>query len=301
MNFGIYPLSRTHFALLWGMALGVCSVGSCLAAIEIVTTDGRALTGEIDTRSDARTLWIRQEEAGIMLATAVPWEDVATSRLDGERIAAEEITAQVSQLRTSNPAGFLTEYEVFSPESQVIADSAPAFFPRPRVMSVEIDARLANLDRTVEADGLVLAVAPLDAHGQIVPLCGNITVRLLGEIFDLHTGRVSFRELESWNATVVESMFIENLAEVQLRFRHVRPEFDLALRPSALVNVRLGVPGTGNFEASIPIDLRRFNPYRDQLQYQERSRFFRNELTHNPRQVGFPSLSRGFSQSSGGW
>lgn len=301
MNFGIDPLSRTHFALLWGMALCVCSVGSCLAAIEIVTTDGRALTGEIDTRSDARTLWIRQEEAGIMLATAVPWEDVATSRLDGERIAAEEITAQVSQLRTSNPAGFLTEYEVFSPESQVIADSAPAFFPRPRVMSVEIDARLANLDRTVEADGIVLAVVPLDAHGQIVPLCGNITVRLLGEIFDLHTGRVSFRELESWNATVVESMFIENLAEVQLRFRQVRPEFDLALRPSALVNVRLGVPGTGNFEASIPIDLRRFNPFRDQLQYQERSRFFRNELTHNPRQVGFPSLSRGFSQPSGGW
>ncbi len=301
MNFGIYPLSRTHFALLWGIALGVCSVGPCFAAIEIVTTDGRALTGEIDTRSDSRTLWIRYEEAGIILTTAVPWEDVATSRLDGEPIAAAEITSQVSHLKTSNPDGFLTEYEVFSPESQVIADSAPAYFPRTRVMSVEIDARLANLDRTVEPDGIVLAVAPIDAHGQIVPLCGNITVRLLGELFDQHTGRASFLELERWNATVVESMFVENLAEIKLRFRKVRPEFDLGLCTSALVHVRLGVPGTGNFEASIPMDLRKFNPYREQLQYQEGSRFFSNELTHNTRQVGFPPFSRGFAQSSRGW
>ncbi|WP_146447497.1 hypothetical protein [Bythopirellula polymerisocia] len=266
-----------------------------------MTTDGRVLNGEIDAQSDAQTMWIRYRDSGIILTTAVPWTEIISTRLDGKEIAKMELASQVSHLGSNGPEGFLTEYEVLAQESQIIERVVPEYGLLPRVASLEIGARLANLDRTVEPDGIVLAVSPLDAHGRIVPVCGNVSVRLLGELFDQHTGRVSFLELESWNSRIADSMFADGVAGVSLRFRQIRPEFDLALCTTALVNVRLGIPGTGNFEASVPVDLRTLNPFREQLQYYEGSRFFSNELTHNTRQLGFRPFSRGLTTTFRNW
>ena len=70
-----------------------------------------------------------------------------------------------------------------------------------------------------------------------------------------------------------EDDYVNGVATFPLRFRNVRPEFDFKLWPDALLNVRFGVPGQGNFEATVPVNLRYFNPYRDRLQVYERQPF----------------------------
>ncbi|QEG34215.1 hypothetical protein [Bythopirellula goksoeyrii] len=291
MTFGTDQIRRTMLTWLGGCVLGICSFASAQATIEIKTADGRLLTGEIDSRTDSNTLWIRNDQEGIVLTTAVPWDEVATARLDSSQMIADDM----SQLVTSEPAAFLTEYEVFDYDPVAAKLLLPALAPHSRVIALEVHARLANLDRTVEPDGISVAVAPIDAHGEIIPVCGSVSVRLVGEFVDQFTGRVSFAEVESWNATITESMYADDLAMVRLRFRQLRPEFDLDLCTSALVNVRLGVPGVGNFEASAPVELRRFNPFREQLQYYEGSRFYSNELTHNTKQSSFRAFNSRFT------
>jgi len=291
MTLGTQQIRRTMLTWLGGCILGICSFASTYAAIQIETVDGRLLTGEIDTRTDSDTLWIRHDQESIVLTTAVPWDEVATARLDGNQTT----TGDMSQLVTSEPAAFLTEYEVLDYDSVEPQLLIPAVAPHSRVTALEVHARLANLDRSVEPDGISLAVAPIDGHGEIVPVCGSVSVRLVGEFVDQFTGRVSFAEVESWNTTITESMYADDLAMVRLRFRQLRPEFDLALCTSALLNVRLGVPGVGNFEASAPVELRRFNPFREQLQFYEGSRFYSNELTRNTRQYSIRAFNSRFT------
>ncbi len=301
MKLRLLLICRTLIALAWGLSLSACYERNAYATIEIETTKGRSLVGEIDTRSDSQTLWVRTAEKNIVLTTAVPWANVLWTRLDGEEIAPQEVAAQVAKLKTDEPAGFLTEWEVHAPLPPINSTLVPDHFLRPHLASLEIAARLANLDRTVEPDGIVLAVFPIDTHGQLTPVCGSLSVRLVGELVDQHTGLVTFKELERWNAQIVESMFLDEGAVVRLRFRHTQPEFDLALCTSALLNVRLGVTGAGNFEASIPVELRTFNPFREQLQYYDGSRFFTNELTRRTRQIGVQAYPNGFAPAYRDW
>ena len=155
-----------------------------------------------------------------------------------------------------------------------------------RIAALEIEAVLVNLDRDVEPDGFELVIAAIDVHGRAVPVRGSITARLVGERDEEHSGRIRFEELQRWSQPVARADFLDGVASYALRFRTVRPEFDWELIPYALLNVRLGIYGEGNFEASVPVMIRQFNPYRDQLQKYERSRFLRNELSEEVRRRG---------------
>jgi hypothetical protein len=74
----------------------------------------------------------------------------------------------------------------------------------------------------------------------------------------------------------------------------LEPEFDIELCTAANLNARLGVVGDGSFAATAPVVLREFNPYRDQLQLYEGTRFFPNELSRfpRPRFDGTPGIFR---------
>ena len=263
------------------------AVGKDLRAeVTVRTADGRELTGEVDDRTTVEHLWLRREAERIVLATPIQWSSIEAATMDGRAVEVSTLARSWPQLTSSGPVGLLSEHFqwVVPPESSGVLPaeqrSIPHHPPPPaRVVTLEIDAFLVNLDRDVEPDGFSLAIAPIDAHGLSVPVRGNILVRLVGERELKRTGGVRFEQLQRWSEPVRLADFHDGVANYPLRFRTVRPEFDWELIPYALLNVRLGVYGQGNFEATVPVKIREFNPFRDQLQKYERSRFFRDELT----------------------
>lgn len=264
-----------------------------VADVQVHTNDGRVLTGEVDARTSADRLWIRQETDQIVLVTSVDWSTVVSAHVDGETINAKALADRASQLATERSFGFLSEptdselrAKIEQHASAPKADSWRGAPLRSRITSLEIDAVLVNLDRDVEPDGFELAIAAVDATGRSVPVKGNLTIRLMGERNEHHSGRIRFEDMQQWTRPVAPEDFVDGVAGYVLPFRAVHPEFDFELRPDAQLNVRLGVFGSGNFAATVPVLLREFNPFRDRMQMFEGSRFFRDELSRRVRHLG---------------
>ena len=255
------------------------------------------LSGEIDRRSDAESLWVRRTEGNVILASAIAWTDIASVELDGQSVEVATLESDYAQYATAAPATFLTEFEPLELTREPIP--LHGWNVRQRVTTIEIDASLANLDRTVDSDGLFVVLAVFDDHGDAVPVRGSLSARLIVERLDPHTGQVSFEEFQRWSAPVSVADFHEGIAELPLRFRRASPEFRWDLCTAALLNVRLGVAGQGNFEASVPVAIQEWNPIRDEMRNQQGSRFFRDELTGNTRHGGPQQLHRGYSPPSG--
>lgn len=261
-----------------------------LAADEVIvhTTDGRALTGEIDVRSDEENLWIRRSEGNIILTTAVAWSDVDAAEVDGQVVQASWLMPRIKEYASAAPKAFLTEYE---PSSVTPATTSLSIHRQPEIASIDIEAGLINLDRTVELDGLLVELAVLDSHGHAAAVQGDLTARLIVQRLDAHTGRETFEEFQRWTHRVEPVDFADSIAEIPLRFRRASPDFDWELCSSAILHVRVGVDGQGNFEASIPINIREVNPMRDEMQNRFGGRFYRDELTRNTRHSS-PPLSK---------
>jgi hypothetical protein len=265
--------------------------------VQVESRDGRLLQGEVDQRSDDNRLWIRRSEGNVILTASVAWDDISVIALDGEPIELAVFESDYGELATAAPAAFLTEFEPLQLGGVLMP--APAWHRRSRITSIEVDAGIANLDRTVETDGLLVALAVFDEQGQAVPVRGSLSARLIVERLDQHTGQVSFEEFQRWSTTVSPAEFHEGIAEVPLRYRRLSPEFRWDLCTAALLNVRLGVAGQGNFEASVPVAIQEFNPIRDEMRNQQGSRFYRDELTRNTRHDGPQQLHRGYSAPRG--
>ncbi len=267
------------------VVIGLCAalaIGSTVrAAVEIHTADGRVLAGEVDSRTTADHLWVRQESDGIILVTPVRWTSIASASIDGEPTDVAQLAERSGQLASETRFGFLAEYD---PKPQP-HPPAPLQLPTGRITSLEIEAVLVNLDRDVEPDGYELLIGAVDEYGQSVPVKGSLYVRLMGERNVHHTGRIRFEDLQQWSQPVKPHDFIDGVAAYVLPFRAFNPEFDDELRPDAQLTVRLGVFGEGNFAATIPVPLWQFNPFKDRLQMFEGSRFFRDELTGRVRHL----------------
>ena len=275
----LFPI-RHLLRVLSGLAIFCCVLGgTVLAEVRVQTSDGRVLSGVVDTRTDGRQLWLRRSSETIVLTSNVNWDSIETATLDDRPITAESLRQQYLELADQQPTGFLVEYGPPAP----LAVALPAEHLRGRVTSLEVDARLVNLDRTVEPDGYEIAIAAVDEFGNEVPVRGNLYVRLQGERNEHYSGRIRFENFQQWNQVVSPLDFHEGVALYVFQFRDFAPEFDDELRPDAQLNVRLGVFGEGNFSATIPVPLWEFSPFRDRLQKFEGSRFFRDEVSHRPR------------------
>ncbi len=243
----------------------------------VVSRSGKLLTGRLDSKTDDTRLWVRRESEQIVLTSSVAWDKVVEARLDGKPIEVAALKEQREWLASELPFGFLAQTAPVNRLAHPL-QSKPV-----RITNIEIEAAVVNLDRDVEPDGIELVVAVVDVHGHNVPIRGTLQVRLLGEHNDPHTGRVQIKTLQRWSQQVSVDDFVDGVARYALPFRTVRPGFELDLGPHALVNARLGAFGHGNYEASAPLPLRLWNPFRDRLQFIEGSRFARDELTDNVR------------------
>jgi hypothetical protein len=265
----------------WCTALAIGS--TVWADVEILTADGRVLAGEVDARTTADQLWVRQQSENIVLTTSVRWTAIASAKVDGQPIEVAQLAERSDQLASELGTRFFSVRPLASPAPP--SEQPTAVQPRSgRITSIEIEAVLVNLDRDVEPDGYELAIVAIDEYGHEVPVKGSIYARLMGERNVHHTGRIRFEVFETWTQPVTPHHFKDGVAMYVLPFRAFKPEFDDELRPDAQLNVRLGVFGEGNFAATTPVPLWNFSPYRDRLQMFEGSRFFRNELSGRVRQ-----------------
>jgi hypothetical protein len=277
------------YSLVGGVCAALVFSSTVRADVEILTDDGRVLTGELDARTTADHLWVRKESENVILATSVRWTAIASAKVDGQPLDVAQLAERSDQLASETRPRFWQETSA-SPGTGSVqrsppSDRAPAATTRSgRITSLEIEAVLVNLDRDVEPDGYEVAITVVDEFGHEVPVKGSLYVRLMGERNIHHTGRIRFEVFETWNQPVAPHHFKDGVAMYVLPFRTFNPEFDDELRPDAQLNVRLGVFGEGNFAATTPVPLWNFSPYRDRLQMFEGSRFFRNELSGRVRQ-----------------
>ncbi len=260
------------------------------AAVTVHTRDGREITGQVDAETDDSLLWIRQEQEQIQLTTSVSWKDIVAVHEGETSLPLDQLPERLRKQATSEPKGFLLQGTI----EQGVVDcrncgaESPAQFATPtraaKVRSIDIEAYLVNLDRDVEPDGLELVIAAVDENGLPVPVSGSLYARLWGERIQPHGSLVEYEDLQRWSKRVDKGDFdADGLATYRLRFRTVRPEFDVGLHADALVNVRLSVRGQGNYEVSVPVLIRKFNPVRDRLQLTRGGRFFPDELTQGTR------------------
>lgn len=279
------------FRYFLGTLALIAGVGSqlALADVTIQTIDGREIVGQVDERTDEELLWIRQQREQIMLTTSLTWSEIAAAS-DGEvELPLEQLPELLKEQASEAPKGMLVRQTIY-PDEPLCPDCEPRESDgvatrrrATRIRNVEVEAHLVNLDRDVEPDGLELVVAAIDENGYPVPVRGSLYVRLWGERIQPHGSLVRYEQVQQWTQRVDREDFVEDVASYPLRFRTVRPEFDLGLHADALVHVRLSVFGQGSYEASVPVQLRKFNPVRDRLQLTRGGRFFPNETTQNGR------------------
>ncbi|HYO25642.1 MAG TPA: hypothetical protein VEQ85_11925 [Lacipirellulaceae bacterium] len=282
-------MRRSRFSLAAVLAASLLPAGAPRAAaeVEIASASGPTLRGELDARSDESRAWVRQTagEGAISLATSIKWSDVTRARWEGEALAGEALKVHAREAATPAP-----RWEEFWNAAPAVAPAPPAS-PAPgvdsprrsganaRVRSLTIvDAWIVNLDRDVEPDGLAVAIVAIGEDGRPQVARGNVSVRLWGERRPADRPTVAFGVLDQWTAPVDAGDWIEGVATIELPFRRTAPEWEFDLAPDAVIEVRLGVYGEGNFAASAPVLLRPFNPLRDHRQLHHRTRFMPREL-----------------------
>jgi hypothetical protein len=246
--------------------------------VAIETFDGREMTGHVDARTDDETLWLRLDEEQIVMTVAVPWINVASARAGDDKMEPEELKAAAASFATRGPTTLIEE-AVVPPSYLVDPFVMAAGARRARVRNVEIiDARLANLDRDVEPDGLQVTIAAIGEDGLPMAVRGTLVAQLSGEKRPAMVSGVSFDELDRWSERVEPEDFVDGVACYTFKFRRTAPEWQFDLLPDALLTVKLGAYGHGNFAASAPVVLRKLNPLRDNLQLLEGTRFLPQEI-----------------------
>jgi hypothetical protein len=261
-------------ALTWG----ACSV-TAAEPIEVHAADGRVLHGVIDARSDDEQLWIRQEAGPVVLTTSLPWDDVAWAAVDGSRVEPAALRDHSAAAATESQQAFTLPAASAAP----IQSTAASRVRTRRVRNIDVlDACLVNFDRDVEPDGLAITIAAIGDDGLPVAVRGSLEARLFGERRPNDARVVAFPELDRWTQPVKTDDFVDGAVTFNLPFRRTAPEWQFDLLPDAVVEVRLGVFGDGNFAASAPVVIRQFNPLRDARQQHLKSRFMPRELHGRP-------------------
>jgi hypothetical protein len=239
--------------------------------LALATLDGRLLRGAIDARTDADRLWVRREEGGVVLASSVAWDEIATATLSGAEIEVDALRERRGELASVGPQNLYAEVRMplsGEPRRRVRGGGTAT------VRSVEIvDACVVNLDHDVEPDGLAVTIAAVGDGGYRVAVRGSLTARLIGERRPALEAVVDFSELDRWSQPVAPEDFVDGFATYELRFRRAAPEWQFDLLPDALLEVRLGAFGQGNYATAAPVVIRPFNPWRDNRQLWDGKRF----------------------------
>lgn len=256
----------------------------------VTTRDGRDLVGELDERTDERSAWLRVEDDGISLTTAVPWDSILEATVDGESREVDALRENFAELVTAQDT--LGEFEIGG--DRRFAEPRLVEVNQSRAVALEVvDVRLANLDRDAAPDGFLVSFVLLDNLRQPVESRGNLTAQLWTERRPWRAARQSererFRREESWTQPIQPHDYLDGVVTVPLKFRHLEPQEEFDLLPEAELAIRVSAFGHGNFTASVPVCLRPYDRYRDRRQHAVGDRYLPREL---PGVIGRKHTSR---------
>jgi len=259
--------------------------------ISVELSSGRTFRARLDARTDARQLWLRWQQESAVVLRPIRWDRVVRARVAEQELSGESLREVVSRWQQQQPAGAphaatekrLPDQRPLPSAGWASAESIAAWQQRPQAPPVHclaVDAVVANWDADVEADGLLLYVCPLDAHGQLVPARGTLSVELTGLRIGVVKRAQPFGRLGHWTRQVRREDFGPRGAVLRLPFQSVHPDFDLEYGSHGAVHARLSVPGQGTFETTAStVRIRRYSAIRDQLQQVTGRRFFPHEHT----------------------
>ena len=258
-----------------------CTAGDSVTAI---LRDGRNAKGVIDIRTDADHLWLRRTLNGFDLVSGFAWAEVLAGRIDEHELDASQFQRRaVENKQAGRPFS-----QVASASSSNLPSASQPSAKRAKAKTLVIQAQLAQWDKDAQSDGLRIAVSPLDAQGQLVPVDGHIEFTLVVEHERIDGGQrfvkgPVFPEGERFSYMVRRQDFAGGAAFYDLAFSKIHPDFDPNIASQALVHARLSVPTVGVFEASdVQVCLRELSRFRDQLQYYTPGRYLPLESTGQP-------------------
>lgn len=268
------------------------SIASHAPAAEATVSlvDGQSLIADVDARSDQRRLVLRFDSDTATLLRRIAWERVVAVRMGDETLTGDEARASLSDLIAEN---VLENASSDSQESTVLPPSpTPSIATEtdelvfvPAVQSVGVKAYAANFDADVPVDGLAVAIRTYDAWGRLTPVVGTAEIELFGDRRSLArplptSRREQFNRLGRWVVQLNDLHFTPGGYAFNLPFQGFNPTDDWSIRPAALVNVRVTIPGEGVYEASdADVRLLPFSPLRNRIQGSTGSRYLPAEAT----------------------
>jgi hypothetical protein len=255
----------------WGwvpLSCLICLSPPAARAGELVTVDlrsGRSTTAEIDARTDDRLLWLRTSAESMIFRRSVPWSEVLGATHGEQQLTPAELRQAAEAWKTD-----LTPADVErAPQAVETRPSQPAIPHHPPALPLQalaIDARLANFNATVEADGVWVEICPLDSHGHLAAVWGTLEINVIAHRRGPSDYPAAFPKVASAVFNVQPAQFGPSGAAFLVPYHRPHPEFDTNLAPRGLVHARLNVPGEGRFEATTEVRLRPYSVVRDQLQ-----------------------------------
>lgn len=248
--------------------------------VTVVVASGRQFRGWIDPRSSPQALVLRTVGPGLTLWRPIAWERIVAAETEGKSLPVNTLRQWASSPHTARIAHDLQVGKTAPPSltnfSGQVAPHPAA--PPPdtthgpeRVVQITFDAYLANWDADVEADGLVVELAPRADDGAFVPVAGTVEVELFGlqrRVFSDAplSGGDTVELIERWTRRVEPEEAGPSGILLKLPFGAIHPELqaDWLAWWYGLVHVRLTVPGQGVFDASRDgVRLRPWGPVRD--------------------------------------
>lgn len=253
--------------------------------VRVTVRSGRQFVAEIDARTSDTTLWLRYGTSNTTLLRPIQWNYVVQAEQGGEMLGKADLIEMARDAKSPSLSSEVSSPETYASASQSTgADRAGrALGLASQVRSVEVDASLGNWDSDVEADGLVVAVTPLDELGQPVEINGVLYVTLTCSQRE-NSSRVAHGErigpIGNWTVALNAQQWNKPAYVVRLPFQAVDPEFNTKVAAHGMVHVRLVIPGNGWFDRTIDgVRIRTFSPLRDQLERDGKSRWMSYERT----------------------
>jgi len=231
--------------------------------------DGRMLAGEVDPRTNAERLWLRSVSPTFLLATSAVWEHIKAVHANGERLTVEEFAERVDQFRPKEPDANALPLPAREAAANVTMPVTRPFAQpnaATRVVSLDVEARVANWDQDAATDGVEICLFPRNTFGEVVPVSGQITATLFARKRLADDDPNAFPQLGRWSLQADTNDFGSSGAVYRLPFRGPHPDEEALLEPYGLVEVSCYVFGQGRVTSDAAVSLRRFNPVRLDMQ-----------------------------------
>lgn len=288
------------------VVVALCLLGMSRSALAEQTAtvrllSGRSFSGELLPGPSRDYFSLRSSIAGLDMIRRIAWSSVVSVELDGQELSEVDFKSRAADAVDPGPGGQPSLSELGAPLSasqaakrlplvgevtmNPAADDRVHYAvmenrssPRVRISSIYLDAYVANWDRDVESDGLIVHLYALAEDGSLATARGSLELQLTAEQQGFNTIHQNFTDVGRWSRRARPNDFTGQGAVYRLEFQALHPDFDLELRAQGLLHARLTVPGHGVFEASCAaVRIRPYSPVRDRLEQQKGVRFFSHE------------------------